>query len=291
MTKRILVIALMFAVSFAFAQDKKEEVKDGWKKGGNVAITFNQSAFNNEWAGGGISNIATNILVNYDMNLKKGDLVWDNKLIVDYGAFKNKGQEVFIKSNDRLEFNSLAGKKMKGFWYYSAYFNMKTQMDQGYTYADDGVTRTANVSHFFSPAYFQVGPGMLWKKSDNLYVNISPAAAKYIIVHDEFAGAYGTDPGETSAFELGASLKAYYKTNLMKNISMENSLGLYSNYLDHPGDIDIDYTMSLVMTINKYISTNLTFQAIADRNIYPDRSLFDGVQVREAFGLGLNFKL
>ncbi len=31
MTKKILVIALMLTVSFAFAQDKKEEVKDGWK--------------------------------------------------------------------------------------------------------------------------------------------------------------------------------------------------------------------------------------------------------------------
>jgi len=289
--KVLLAIVLLFNLTFIFAQeDKKEEPKEGWTKGGNVAITFNQSAFNKEWTGGGVSNMAANVLISYDFNLKKGDLIWDNKLIIDYGAFKNKGQDAFTKSNDRLEFNSLAGKKTKGFWYYSAYFNLKTQMDTGYQYANDGITRVVTISHSFSPAYFQAGPGLLWKKSDNLKINVSPAGTKYIIVHDEFAGSFGTDAGEISALELGASVQAYYKVNLMKNVSIENLLNLYSNYLDNPKDVDIDYIMNLVMKVNKYISTNLTFQAIADRNIYPDRDLFDGVQIRETFGVGVNLK-
>jgi hypothetical protein len=281
MKKLVLAIILVFGLTTTFAQDdKKEEVKDGWTKGGNVAITFNQSAFNNEWTAGGIGNTAANILVNYDFNLIKGNLIWDNKIIVDYGASKNKGEDNFSKNNDRLEFNSLVGKKAKGFWYYSAYFNLKTQMDSGFDAASGFKT-----SHFFSPAYFQAGPGMLWKKSDNLNVNFSPLAAKYIIVHDEFAGAYGTDPGDTSALELGASIRGYYKVNLMKNISMENILALYTNYLDEPQNVDVDYTMNLVMSVNKYISTNLTFQAIYDDNTNPN-----GFQIREAFGVGVNFK-
>lgn len=279
--KLLLAIVLLFSIVLTFAQDdKKEEPKDGWTKGGNVAITFNQSAFNNEWTGGGIANTSANILVNYDFNLIKGDLIWDNKIIADYGANKNKGDDAFSKNNDRLEFNSLAGKKMKGFWYYSAYFNMKTQMDSGID-GDSGF----RTSHFFSPAYFQAGPGLLWKKSDNLKVNISPAAAKLIIVHDEFAGSFGTDTDETTAFELGASLQGYYKLNLMKNISMENLLALYTNYLDEPQNVDVDYTMNLVMQVNKFISTNLTFQAI-----YDDNTQSKGFQIREAFGVGVNFK-
>ncbi len=277
MKKIVSLLTFTLMITTLFAQEAKDSIPDGWVKGGNMALTFNQSAFNNEWTGGGISNIAANILVNYDFNLKKGDLIWDNKIIADYGAFKNKGQSVFTKSNDRLEFNSIAGKKAKGFWYYSAYFNFKTQFDTGYK---DGV----NISHFFSPAFFQVGPGMLWKKSDNLNVNISPAAAKMIIVHDEYAGSFGTDAGETTAFELGASLRGYYKVNLMENVSMENLLGLYSNYLKDPQNVDVDYTMNLVMAINKYMSTNLTFQAI-----YDDNTNRNGFQIRETFGLGLNY--
>jgi hypothetical protein len=34
-------------------------------------LTFNQSAYNKEWLGGGTSNIAGNFSLNYDFNYKK----------------------------------------------------------------------------------------------------------------------------------------------------------------------------------------------------------------------------
>lgn len=285
MKKIVFALALVFITGNLFAQENvaKDSIKDGWKRGGNVLVTFNQSAFNNEWTAGGIGNIAANILVNYDFNYTKGNLIWDNKLIADYGASKNDGDEDFKKNNDRLEFNSLAGKQMINNWYYSFYFNMKTQMDRGFAYDDDGVKIGSN-SHFFSPVYFQAGPGLLWKKSDNFHVNISPAAAKLILVHKEFAGAFGTEPGDTSRFELGAAVRGYYKVELMKNISMENILALYSNYLEDAQNVDVDYTMNLAMQVNKYISANLTFQAI-----YDDNTQRNGFQIRETFGLGFNY--
>jgi hypothetical protein len=285
MKKIVFALALALTTGSIFAQEEaaKDSITDGWKRGGNLLMTFNQSAFNNEWTGGGIGNIAANVLVNYDMNLTKGDLIWDNKLIADYGVNKTKGQEDFTKNNDRLEFNSLAGKKIKGHWYYSVYFNMKTQMDRGFVYDSNGVVLGSN-SHFFSPVYFQAGPGLLWKKSDNLNVNISPAAGKLILVHKEFAGAYGTEVGDTERFELGAAVRGYYKVDLMKNISVENILALYSNYLEDPQNVDIDYTMNLAMKVNKYISANLTFQALYDDNVQRN-----GFQIRETFGLGLNY--
>jgi len=115
-------------------------------------------------------------------------------------------------------------------------------------------------------------------------VNISPAAAKLILVDKEFAGAFGTEAGDTSRLELGASVRGYYKVNLMKNISMENILGLYTNYLEEAQNVDVDYTMNLAMQVNKYISANLTFQAI-----YDDNANYRGFQIRETFGLGFNY--
>jgi len=285
MKKIVFALALALTTGSILAQEEaaKDSITDGWKRGGNVLVTFSQSAFNNEWTGGGIANIAANILVNYDFNLTKGDLIWDNKLIIDYGINKNEGDDNFKKNNDRLEFNSLAGKKASNNWYYSVYFNMKTQMDRGFVYDANG-NAIGSTSHFFSPVYFQAGPGLLWKKSDNLHVNISPAAGKLIIVHKEFAGAYGTEAGDTERFELGAAVRGYYKVDLMKNISVENILALYSNYLEDPQNVDIDYTMNLAMQVNKYISANLTFQAIYDDNTNPM-----GFQIRETFGLGFNY--
>ena len=142
------------------------------------------------------------------------------------------------------------------------------------------------ISHFFSPAYLQLGPGMLWKKSDNLSVNFSPATARLIIVHPHFtdlASSFGVLQGDSSRFEFGASISAYYKFNIMTNVGIENRLNLYSNYLDKPQNVDIDYQMNVVMKINKYLSANVALQAI-----YDDNSI-QAVQIREVFGLGVNY--
>lgn len=276
--KKLLAIAVLFGTLTANAQEeKKEEPKEGWKRSGNISFLFNQSAFNN-WLAGGTNNISGTIGLNYDFNYTKGDWTWDNKLIASYGLTKLKGEEM-QKTDDRLELNSLLGKKASGYWYYSAFFNFKTQMSSTYVSGEQ-------TSHFFSPAYFQLGPGMLWKKHDNLKVNIAPATSKLIYVHKhltDLGPAFGVEQNETTRYELGAAINAYYKLDVMKNVSVENILNLYSNYLEDFQNVDIDYTVNVVMKVNKYLSANLSMQAIYDDNA------FRGFQTREVFGLGVNY--
>lgn len=286
--KKLLAIAIVLGGFTLSAQEKKEEPKDGWKKSGNISLLFNQSAFNN-WLAGGTNSIAGTLNINYDFNYIKGDWTWDNKIIASYGLTKLKGEDL-QKTDDRLEFNSLAGKKAQGNWYYSAFFNFKTQMSSTDV---NGVQQ----SHFFSPAYFQFGPGMLWKKSDNLKINMAPATSKLVVVASDFTdvpasvaaafnangGYFGVQANESIRYELGAAVNAYYKFNLMENVSVENILNLYSNYLDDPQNVDLDYTVNVVMKINKYLSANLALQTIYDDNA------FRGFQTREVFGLGVNY--
>lgn len=280
MKKIAFSIVLLFAIISIHAQETSKDTTKLWTKKGNISLLFSQSAYNKQWLGGGTSNVAGNFSLNYDFNYKKGDVVWDNKFILGYGLSKIKGDEKTAKTDDRLELNSLWGKKAKGDWYYSVFFNLKTQMDSGFD--KNGV----RISHFFSPSYFQFGPGMLWKKSNNLSVNFSPATAKLILVDDhftEFGPSFGVLQGDTSRFEFGASIQGYYKLNIMTNVSVENRLNLYSNYLDNPQNIDVDYQMNVIMKINKYLSANVVLQAI-----YDDNSV-KAVQMREVFGLGVTY--
>lgn len=300
MKKTLLAVAFLGCFSTAFAQDEeKEKPKDGWTRAGNISFLFNQSAFNAEWLGGGTSNIAGNIAISYDFNYRKGSLTWDNKILADYGLTKIKDQEFTRKTNDRFEFNSLLGKQIEeSNWYYSFFLNFRTQFAPGYEFFEDanGDEARTEITRFFSPAYLQLGPGMLWKKSDNLKVNVAPATARFIFVSSEFTDPtnpnnlldaenkyFGVEANETMRFEFGAALNAYAKFNIMKNVSIENILNLYSNYLEDPQNVDIDYTANFVMTINKYLSTNLTFQAIYDDNA------IGAFQIREVFGLGINY--
>ncbi|MEZ4787478.1 MAG: DUF3078 domain-containing protein [Flavobacterium haoranii] len=269
--KKIVVLLLLVA-SFGFAQETAVDSTKHWTKKGVFTLLANQSSFSN-WLAGGQNNFAGNVNVNYDFNYKNGDWNWDNKLITAYGLTKIKGADT-QKTDDRIEFTSLLGKKASGNWYYSAFLNFKTQMDTGL----DPETQTTKISHFFSPAYFQFGPGMLWKKSDNLKVNIAPATSKLILVHSHFTElgpSFGVEQGDTSRYELGAALNGYYKFTIMENVSVENILNLYSNYLEDPQNVDLDYQLNIVMKINKYLTTNFAFQTIYDDNA------FRGFQTRQ----------
>jgi hypothetical protein len=256
----------------------QEEKPNGWVKKGTFSFLANQATFNN-WLAGGQSNVSGNIGLNYDFNYKHDNITWDNKLIAGYGLTKIKDQEM-QKTDDRVEFNSLIGKKAFGNWYYSAFFNFKTQFDSGFD-QKTGI----KTSHLFSPAYFQFGPGMLWKKSDNLKVNIAPATSKLILVHDHFTQlgpSFGVEQGKTSRYEFGAALNLYYKFIPIENVTVEQIANFYSNYLEDAQNVDIDYQLNIVMKINKYLSTNIAFQTIYDDNA------FRGVQIRQTLGVGVN---
>ena len=280
MKKILFVFVFIMTILSVHAQETAQDTVKHWTKKGNISLLFNQSSYNKQWLGGGTSNVAGNFGLNYDFNYKNEDVVWDNKFILAYGLSKIKGDTKTAKTDDRLELNSLWGKKASGQWYYSVFFNFKSQMDSGFD------KNNIKISHFFSPAYFQFGPGMLWKKSNNLSVNFAPAAGKLIVVHDHFTElgpSYGVLQGDNTRFEFGASISAYYKFSVMANVSIENRLNLYSNYLDTPQNVDVDYQMNVVMKINKYLSANVALQAI-----YDDNSI-QAVQMREVFGLGVNY--
>ncbi|MFN4199352.1 MAG: DUF3078 domain-containing protein [Flavobacterium sp.] len=257
-------------------------VVQGWTKKGNFNFLANQSTFTN-WLPGGQSNFAIATGINYDFNYKRGVWSWDNKLMVNYGVTKIKGQDL-LKSDDRIEFNSLAGRKASGYWYYSMFLNFRSQLTTDLGNPAPGFALPKTTS-FFSPAYLQVGPGMMWRKRDTFKFNIAPLTSRFIFVMDKElsdVGAFGVDPGKNLRFEFGASLSGYYKFDLWENVSMENILNLYTNYLEDPQNVDLDYQVNIVMKINKYLSTNLAFQAIYDDNA------FKGFQTRQVIGVGVN---
>lgn len=305
MTK-LLLLAVFFTAPLALmAQEEtpKDTIPNGWSRSGNISLLFNQAAFNHEWTGGGTSNIAGNLGLTYDFNYKQDKISWNNRIIAEYGITKNKDDKYARKTNDRLELNSILGRQIQeSNWYYSFFLNFKTQFTSGYDFnkdlnPDDEDYRTEN-SKFLSPGYLQFGPGMLWKKNNNLYVNIAPATARLIFVNKDFTDVgndpeaiaaynenpyYGVEANETMRFEFGASISAYAKLDLMENVSMENILNLYSNYLEDPQNVDIDYTMNLLFKVNDYISANATLQAIYDDNAAK------GFQIREAIGIGVTY--
>ncbi|OAD45725.1 DUF3078 domain-containing protein [Polaribacter atrinae] len=280
MRRALFLLLLIFSTSF-FAQKKKKDTLPipKWKINGKFGFIFNQSTFSN-WSSGGDNTIAGDINVNYDFNYKKGNVNWDTRILTAYGSshLNDKG---YRKTNDRFELNSLLGIKSGKNWFLSQFVNFKTQYSRGYNYK---VEPAEPVSDLFSPAYLSLGPGMLWKKSDNSNINIAPATARLTMVSDFFSGKYGVDEGDNSAFSLGFNLSGYFKFSIMENIEMENIVALYSDYLDQPENLDVENQTNIRFKVNNNIKMHMTFHTIVDDNASSK------VQFRQLFGVGINYK-
>jgi len=307
-----LVILLLATSSILSAQTKtkkKDSLPDGWKSKGLAELLFSQSAFSDNWQGGGTSNVAGNFNVNWDLNYKRKRLTWDTKLTAILGLAAAKDQKFIRKTTDRLELNSLVGSRIKKTkWYFSGVFNFRTQLVPGYEFFDRNVLDESGeiittvqdrreITDSFSPAYLQVGPGILWKANNDLKINLAPATSRLIYVQPKFTRVdqndpiavaayepfFGVDANETLRFEIGSSLSVYYKEEIFENVVFENTLNLYADYLEKTKNVDLDYTLNVAMQVNRYMTTNLALQLIYDENA------ISGLQVREVLGVGVKY--
>ena len=289
------LLAFLCLTNLLFSQSN--DIPEKWKNSGNALFLVNQSSFSN-WTSGGQSSISGTLKIDYNFNYSDNGWDWDTKVISNFGLNKISGSDFLKKTDDRIEINSVLGKKFNndiiGRWSYSSFFNFQTQFAKGYRFGKDanGNPNRTEKSRFFSPATVQLGVGMYWKKSKDLWVNVAPMTGKLILVNRRFTENlnenetyFGVKKGGNSRFELGASIRSYYKSEIFENVTMENRLSLYSDYLDKPQNIDFDCTFNFIMKVNQYVSTNLIFQFVYDDNE------ISRVQIREVLGVGLNIDL
>lgn len=292
--KKLLFLLLIVPV-IGYSQTASDSTKV-WKTGGTASINFSQVSLSN-WVAGGKSSASATFLFNAFANYEKDKVSWENALDLGYGFLKEEDKKQ-VKSDDKIDFSSKVGIKSTGKIFYTALFNFRSQMTNGYSYPD---TENA-ISTFMAPGYFTLALGADYKPNDHFSLFVSPLTGKMTVVTDgtlSDAGAFGVDPGKKSRSELGAFIKTQFKTEVVKNVSLETKLDLFSNYADNPQNIDIHWDVLINMKINDYLSANLITNLIYDDdiNIAIDNN-GDGeidengprVQFKELFGVGLSLK-
>ena len=288
MKKTLILIFLTLNLTI-FSQEKiADSTKvDGWQKSGKTSFLINQTAFSN-WVSGGENSVAGTLSVDYNLNYYRNGWSWDTKMIGSFGVNKNSDSKYFKKIDDRIEINSVMGKKFIEKFSFSSFLNFKTQFAKGFKYStnEQGNEIRTEKTRIFSPAYIQLGVGVYWKESNSLWVNFAPITGRLILASKKFTNDldegeeyFGIPRGQNSRFELGASISAFYKFELVENVTIEQSVNLYSDYLYRADNIDVDYTLSAFMKINDYLSTTLIVQALYDDNAIKK------IQLREVFGL------
>jgi hypothetical protein len=301
-----------YSITFGQVTDAEKTLRtqrtdtiQGWKKGGVIAVNLAQTSLTN-WAAGGQNSVAVNGILSVFANYKKNKSVWDNSLDVGYGILKQGKNTNYRKTDDKIDFLSKYGQEAFKNFYYAFLFNFKTQMAPGYNYPDD----TTKISNLFSPAYILFALGMDYKPNSYFSAFIAPLTAKFTIVNDQKlseAGAFGVKPGKKSLTEFGGYLRAIYskndfKSQFLKNVSFTTKVDLFSNYVEKPQNIVVNWETLIAFKVNKFISANITTQLIYDDKV---KVQFDKngngiietgevvgskIQFKEILGVGLSYK-
>lgn len=277
-----------------------------WVKKNRISFDISEIAFVN-WNAGGNSSIAGLLKGKFNRVYTKENYNWTNELIVRYGVNKQDGIEL-RKSEDAIQFNSALGYRQdkSSNWFHTAKFNFATQFTDGYSYPNTDIS----ISRPFAPAYVFLGMGAEYASTNKqTLLYLSPFTSKTTMVLDQRLadkGSYGVKravydadnnlitEGKRSKMELGFLLTGFYKKEIVKNITMENRLSLYSDYINRFGNIDVDYDMSMELVVNAYVKTNIGVRIIYDDDIKAKENI-EGKQVtvgpktqlKQVLGVGL----
>lgn len=308
--QKVLFFFFLFSSTSFFAQDVvKKSVPDTishWEKKNTVGLDISQIAFLN-WNAGGVNSVSGLLKGNFLRKYQKGNLKWVNEMIIRYGVNKQDGIEL-RKTDDAFQFNSTLGYRKDTItnWYSSAKFNFNTQFTNGYAYPNT----TKAISKPFAPAYIFLGVGSEYSnKEKKLNIYISPLTMKTTLVLDQTLanqGAFGVNKavydvdgnlikkGELYRMDLGFLVTNYYKKEIYKNIIWENRLSLYSDYINHFGNIDVDWQMQFELVVNEYVRANIGAHFIYDDDIKAKEerngeqiTVGPKLQLKQMLGVGL----
>lgn len=243
-------------------------------------------------------------------NFEKGQNLWENYLELGYGLIKQGGLE-YRKTNDKINAVTKYGRKLSrdpgSNLYFTSLIDFRSQFAPGYAYPNDSVF----ISKFMAPGYVLVASGLDYKVGSSLSISYAPATAKFTFVNDQRLaneGAFGVEPaeysedgtvlisrGKKSRAEIGSFLKINFKREVITNVNFESRVELFSNYLQNPQNIDVNWENVLILKVNEWLTTNFITQLIYDDDInfarYNDAGDVVGegpsLQYKQLFGIGI----
>lgn len=279
----------------AVAEIKTDTVK-AWYLNGTAALSFSQAAFSN-WSSGGQNSLGLNSFLNLQANYKKGKHSWGNTFDLGYG-FNIQGKmkdAKTTKSNDKLEITSAYGYSISkdNKLLLTVLVNFRTQFSAGYNYPDDSTV----TSNFMSPGYLVAGLGITYAPVKWFSLFMSPSSGRFTFVLDKKlsdSGAFGVDRGKKMHAEFGPYIRADLNKDLSKSINLSTTVEFFTDYIEHFGNIDVNWSLLLTMKVNKWLAASIATQLIYDDHVKiktaPTGEPGPHTQFKELFGIGLTYK-
>ncbi|MGK7393324.1 MAG: DUF3078 domain-containing protein [Candidatus Cyclobacteriaceae bacterium M3_2C_046] len=281
----------VLAILFVWQAQAQEELVSGdsaWSYALKTGINFNQTAFSDNWAGGGVGSLALSSYFFGTTLYQKEKVTWRNELQLQYGIINAQDQDT-RKTVDRIFFDSKFGYKLSEFWNLYSSLSFLTQFAPGYQFEDD--TRN-QISDFMAPAFITSSWGFEYVPSDWFWLRIGPFSPRITIVTDQdlylsIPENYGVPIGETVRYEwLAYQMTAELDKDLNDNLNIKARYNLFANYESLSLD-KIDHFLEVLATsqVTRFIDVTLGLNLIYDFDQDQD------VQLSQLFGVGLLYKV
>jgi hypothetical protein len=302
--KKLLFFVLLTTTIAASAQKVGDTIHAGnWLISGKLSINFSQSYFSN-WSAGGTSSFTPTGKFTMSADYKKNKHSWNNwlDLSLGYSLFLDVKP---LKSDDKIEYITAYNYQLSKSWYFTVMGKFASQFAKGYDYEVDSSTNY--ISKFMSPGYIDIGPGITYKPNDWFMVYLSPVTASWVIVNDQRLaneGAFGLTPAVTDTNGVvlenaknvrsmfGAKLMAVLSYEIVKNVNLGTKLELFSDYLDTPQNIIVNWQVLLGFKVNDWLNVDLQTTLLYDDKIMitdNDGNTGPRVQFREMLMLSVGF--
>jgi hypothetical protein len=210
------------------------------------------------------------------------------------------------KTDDKIEITTAYGFEIhqNKKWYLTVLANFRSQFSPGYNYPDDSTV----ISKFMAPGYAVIGIGVTYAPANWFTLYVSPASGRFTFVNDQKladAGSFGVEAayydadstfhaGKTMRGEFGPYLRANVNKDLAKNVNLTTSLELFTDYLHHFGNIDVNWSLLLSLKVNKWLAASIQTQLIYDDDVMiqpdPTERARPMTQFKEMIGVGLTYK-
>jgi len=236
-----------------------------WKFGGIGSINLTEGIISN-WAEGGENSISTLWLLNTYANYKKKKHQWNNTFRFKYGLLKSGKNKGIRKNEDSWELDSRYGLRASKKWYYSAAFNLRSQIANGYKYPNDSVV----ISKFLAPGYLHLSVGMDFRPDKKISVLVSPLTWKSTFVVDTALidqTRFGLKADQRMRNDIGAYVKTYIRYDFSKTMYMTHRINLFSQYNRNPQNIDLDWEMSFIIKLGPFFNINIYTHMIYDDDV------------------------
>ncbi|MFB6249874.1 MAG: DUF3078 domain-containing protein [Salinibacter sp.] len=271
-----------------------------WVYGANAQLNVSQAAYSNWQEGAGNNSLALAAGLGGEA-MKRGERwIQAHEVRLAIGILNQENQEPRKSQDEILGKSSLRYEGDDFFRLFNPTMavNLRTQFARGFDYSSnpfagqvpEGDPRAdlqtpVESSQFFAPAFITESLGLTYEPISAFTLRFGAASKQTVVTVRDFRVLYGVSEDKVARVEAGAEFASSFDRQLTENVRYRSQLDVFFsfNQVKNPPDARWDNTVSL--SVNDWLSTDLQFVALFDKDIS------DALQFKETISVGLSFTL